>query len=77
MTTGNVRNKAVALLALACVLLALQQGAGTVRGDHADGNMTAQVNYWLVEEGALRVCDSRRISLAHTEHTGRRNPAPP
>ena len=54
MSTGNARNKAVALLAFVCVLLALQQGAGSVRGDHADGNMRDQVNYWLVEEGELR-----------------------
>ena len=65
------------LLLLTAALLGDYTGSLPVRADHADGNMPGQVNYWLVEEGALRVCDSRRISLAHTEHTGRRNPAPP
>ena len=48
-----------------------------VRADHADGNMSAQVNYWLVQQGALRVCDNSRISLAPRGGTGRRNPVPP
>ena len=66
MTTESVRNKAVALV-VACVLLALYQGAGSVRADHADGNIydcdgvPCSVNYWLVEEGELRVCDSSEL----------------
>ena len=38
-----------------------------MRADHADGNIRTcgsvpcSVNYWLVEEGALRVCDSSNI----------------
>ena len=77
---GRHRTRILGLLGLLLLIAALSGGytaSFPVRADHADGNMPRQVNYWLVEEGALRVCDNSRISLAHPKHTGRRNPAPP
>ena len=44
---------------MAAVVLATMAGAtnspAPVQGDHADGNMPLQVNYWLVEEGVARL----------------------
>ena len=48
------------------VLITLGQQTILTRADHADGNIfdcdgvPCSVNYWLVEEGELRVCDDSR-----------------
>ena len=37
------------LLAVAAALLVYDAGVAPTRADHSDGNMSGQVNYWLVE----------------------------
>src|SRR3990172_9142761 len=45
------------LLALTATVWGYDAGVAPTQADHSDGNMPGQVNYWLVQDGQLRVCD--------------------
>jgi hypothetical protein len=53
-------HRAQALVFLGCILAAAAAylGADAARADHwSHANIYDDVNYWVVEEGQLRVCD--------------------
>jgi hypothetical protein len=53
----------VVLLALPIILYALL--SSPVHGDHwSQSNISNHVNYWVVEEGQLRVCDNSALGHA-------------
>ena len=50
-----------ALLAVTAALWVFHANVAPARADHSDGNMPGEVNYWLVDEGELRVCDNSSL----------------